>query len=81
MPGSKLIMIGVVISQMVSISYAAVSLPSLCVKESSLDLMLVHLVNIKSSFICLSVHTSVLKREHAHQRNVKLKLLYIPSAF
>ena len=43
-------MIGVVISQMVSISYTAVSLPSLCVKESSLDLMLVHLVNIKLNF-------------------------------
>lgn len=37
-------MIGVVIAQMVSISHSAVSLPSLCVKEASLDLMLVHLV-------------------------------------
>ena len=54
MPGSKLIMIGVVISQMVSVSYTAVSLPSLCVKESSLDLMLVHLVNIKPSSSPLS---------------------------
>ena len=37
-------MIGVVIAQMISISHSAVSLPSLCVKEASLDRMLVHLV-------------------------------------
>ena len=42
-------MIGLVISQMVSVSYSAVSLPSLCVKEASLDLMLVHLVTFKKT--------------------------------
>ena len=48
-------MIGVVISQMVSISLTSVSLPSLCVKESSLDLKLVHLVILESNYLPLFI--------------------------